>query len=113
MEELKMKKIVSMLLMMVLAISVLTGCSDTDKARQLEVRQALGFTSRAQLGRWLAIAGLGLLQWLASFARLGAPDFHPELLAQLIQPGFLRRRLEFHGGSDGHRGFGLHLLDAG
>lgn len=32
-----MKKIVSMLLMMVLAISVLTGCSDTDKARQLEV----------------------------------------------------------------------------
>lgn len=32
-----MKKIVSMLLMMVLAISVLTGCSDTDKTRQLEV----------------------------------------------------------------------------
>ncbi|MNC42384.1 hypothetical protein D3C75_911990 [compost metagenome] len=83
------------------------------RGSQLEVRQALGFPSRAQLCRRLAIAGLGLLQRLASFARLGAPDFHPELLAQLIELGFLRRWLEFHCGSDGHRGFGLHLLDAG
>lgn len=36
-----MKKIVSMLLMMVFAISVLTGCSDTDKTRQLEVAENL------------------------------------------------------------------------
>ncbi|MNX71742.1 hypothetical protein D3C86_1030690 [compost metagenome] len=80
---------------------------------QLEMRQALGLPPRTHLGRRLAIAGLGMLQRLASLARLCALGLDPELLAQLIEPGFLRRRLEFHGGSDGHRGFGLHLLDAG
>ncbi len=62
-------------------------------------------------------AGLPSLVWVCCSGWLPSlgwcPDFHPELLAQLIELGFLRRRLEFHGGSDGHRGFGLHLLDAG
>ncbi|MNF88356.1 hypothetical protein D3C84_708490 [compost metagenome] len=80
---------------------------------QLEVRQALGLPPRAHLGRRLAIAALGMLQRLASLARFGALDLDPELLAQLIEPGFLSRRFEVRGGSDGHRGFGLHLLDAG